>query len=97
MPHGEWQILYVLRAMCRSARYLENAVAMVQKLPEWKEQRLPPPRTNQSQYDKVGLTRKCFNELRNLATEAMAVLLWMWTMSHGPMAPLMFKYIMPML
>ncbi|KAF9648519.1 ARM repeat-containing protein [Thelephora ganbajun] len=65
----------------RSARYLENAVAMVQRLPEWKEQRLPPPRTNQSQYDKVGLT----------------LLLWMWTMSHGPMAPLMFKYIKPML
>ena len=37
---------------------------MVQKLPEWKEQRLPPPRTNQSQYDKVGLTRKYRNALR---------------------------------
>lgn len=37
---------------------------MVQRLPEWKEQRLPPPRTNQSQYDKVGLTRKYYDILR---------------------------------
>ena len=84
---------YVLR----SARYLENVVAMVKKLPEWKEQRLPPPRTNQSQYDKVGLTCECFNVSKQLYAKAMQVLLWMWTMSHGPMAPLMFKYIMPML
>jgi len=83
--------------MFRSARYLENVVAMVQKLPEWKEQRLPPPRTNQSQYDKVGLTREYCDVSRAPHPEATPVLLWMWTMSHGPMAPLMFKYIKPML
>ena len=83
--------------MLRSARYLENVVAMVKKLPDWKEQRLPQPRTNRSQYDKVGLTCECCNALKPLYPEVMQVLLWMWTMSHGPMAPLMFKYIMPML
>jgi hypothetical protein len=37
---------------------MEYVVAVVQNLPKWKDERLPPPRTNQSQYDKVGLTRK---------------------------------------
>ena len=44
---------------CRTARYLDHIVAVAHDLPRWKNERLPPPRTNQSQYDKVGLTREC--------------------------------------
>jgi len=60
---------------------MENIVAVVQNLPKWKVERLPPPRTNQSQYDKVGLT----------------LLQWLWSIAHGSTAPLIFRYIMPIL
>ena len=50
---------------CRTARYLDHIVAVARDLPRWKDERLPPPRTNQSQYDKVGLTRKRDRTLGN--------------------------------
>ena len=83
--------------MLRSARYLENVVAVVKELPGLRGKRMPHPWEDFSQYDKVGLTCECCNALKPLYPEVMQVLSWMWKMSLGPMAPLMFKYIMPML
>jgi proteasome activator subunit 4 len=40
----------------RNVAYLERISALASKLPDWKEQRLPPPRVSQSTYDKVGLS-----------------------------------------
>ncbi|KIK95621.1 hypothetical protein PAXRUDRAFT_826811 [Paxillus rubicundulus Ve08.2h10] len=54
---------------------------VLQNLPKWKDQRLPPPRVAQSQYDKVGLT----------------MLLWLWTSFHGSEACLAFPSTMKML
>lgn len=42
----------------RDARYADKVAAIAQNLPVWREERLPPPRVSQSQYDKVGLTGK---------------------------------------
>lgn len=33
---------------------------------KWKQERLPPPRVNQSEYDKVGLTRKSVRKFDSL-------------------------------
>ncbi|KAH9922007.1 ARM repeat-containing protein [Epithele typhae] len=65
----------------RDARYLDRVSQIVSQLPTWKEERLPPPRVSQSQYDKVGLT----------------LLQWVWDFAHGPQAPLIFRYIIAML
>lgn len=47
----------------REARYIDRVAHIVTQLPGWKEQRLPPPRVSQSQYDKVGLTCEYHNTL----------------------------------
>ncbi|KAL1951786.1 hypothetical protein VTO73DRAFT_935 [Trametes versicolor] len=65
----------------RQARYLERISQIVSQLPAWREERLPPPRVSQSQYDKVGLT----------------ILQWVWDFAHGPQAPLIFPYIIVLL
>jgi proteasome activator subunit 4 len=44
----------------RNAPFKDHITEVAQQLATWKEERLPPPRVNQSQYDKVGLTRECF-------------------------------------
>ncbi|KAI0757312.1 ARM repeat-containing protein [Daedaleopsis nitida] len=65
----------------REARHIARISQIVSQLPGWKEERLPPPRVSQSQYDKVGLT----------------LLQWVWDFAHGPQAPLIFPYIIVML
>ncbi|KAH8100456.1 ARM repeat-containing protein [Cristinia sonorae] len=65
----------------RDAKYLNRVNEIARQLPIWKEQRLPPPRVSQSQYDKVGLT----------------ILQWIWSCSHGSHASLMFPYIVALL
>ncbi|KAF9535499.1 hypothetical protein CPB83DRAFT_841859 [Crepidotus variabilis] len=62
--------------LIRRAPYLAFVHQIMGKLPKWREERLPPPRVNQSEYDKVGLT----------------VLQWIWVTSHGHTACLMFPY-----
>jgi len=65
----------------REATYLDRINQMAGQLPQWKEERLPPPRVSQSQYDKVGLT----------------MLQWIWDCSHGAQATLVFPYIIALL
>ncbi|KDQ54780.1 hypothetical protein JAAARDRAFT_134622 [Jaapia argillacea MUCL 33604] len=65
----------------RDKRYLSRVIEILDQFPKWKEERFPPPRVNQSQYDKVGLT----------------LLQWLWASCHGPQASLIFPYILPML
>ncbi|KAI8995384.1 ARM repeat-containing protein [Trametes punicea] len=65
----------------REARYIGRISQIVNQLPAWKEERLPPPRVSQSQYDKVGLT----------------ILQWVWDFAHGPQAPLIFPYVVVLL
>ncbi len=50
--------LHMVASSChhRRARYLQRISQIVGQLPAWREERLPPPRVSQSQYDKVGLT-----------------------------------------
>ncbi|TDL28791.1 hypothetical protein BD410DRAFT_863415 [Rickenella mellea] len=65
----------------RRPKYIGRVNDFVKALPTWRKERLPPPRVNQSQYDKVGLS----------------LLQWVWTASHGPQASLVFPYLMPLL
>ncbi|KAJ2996608.1 hypothetical protein NUW54_g7221 [Trametes sanguinea] len=65
----------------REARYIDRISQIVGQLPAWREERLPPPRVSQSQYDKVGLT----------------LLQWVWDFAHGPQAPLIFPYMVVLL
>ncbi|KAI0275116.1 hypothetical protein BC834DRAFT_851157 [Gloeopeniophorella convolvens] len=65
----------------RSVPYISQVSALASKLSDWKEQRLPPPRVNQSEYDKVGLS----------------LLRWLWISFYSPQAPLMFPYALPLL
>jgi proteasome activator subunit 4 len=65
----------------RRVHYLSHVEALANKLSDWKEERLPPPRVNQSTYDKVGLS----------------LLRWLWVSFYSPQAPLMFPYMLPLL
>ncbi|THH18097.1 hypothetical protein EW146_g2829 [Bondarzewia mesenterica] len=65
----------------REALYMPRFLSIIQQMPKWKQERFPPPRVAQSQYDKVGLT----------------LLRWIWASFYGPQAPLMFTYISPMM
>jgi proteasome activator subunit 4 len=60
----------------RNAPFMNYLSDILAKLPQWKEQRLPPPRVSQSEYDKVGLT----------------LLQWIWISAHGPTACLVLPY-----
>ncbi|KAI0702440.1 ARM repeat-containing protein [Cytidiella melzeri] len=65
----------------RHARYEVQLTEILKQFPIWKQERLPPPRVSQSQYDKVGLT----------------LLQWIWTAAHGPHPNLVFPYIVILL
>ncbi|KAI0322307.1 hypothetical protein OF83DRAFT_1161297 [Amylostereum chailletii] len=65
----------------RRSPFVEEVTNFVGQLPVWKEERFPPPRVNQSQYDKVSLT----------------LLRWIWVSFYSPQASLMFPYVIPML
>ncbi|GJE87739.1 proteasome-substrate-size regulator, mid region domain-containing protein [Phanerochaete sordida] len=65
----------------RRARYVDKVQAIAENFPKWREERLPPPRVSQSQYDKVGLT----------------LLQWIWTSAHGPHPVLVLPYILTLL
>ncbi|KAH9964279.1 hypothetical protein BC827DRAFT_1190239 [Russula dissimulans] len=65
----------------RRVPYLSHISKLANKLSGWKEKRLPPPRVNQSEYDKVGLS----------------LLRWLWISFYSPQAPLMFPYVLPLL
>ncbi|KDR84826.1 hypothetical protein GALMADRAFT_233236 [Galerina marginata CBS 339.88] len=65
----------------RDAPYMNYLSAILEKFPKWREERLPPPRVNQSEYDKVGLT----------------LLQWIWVSAHGPAACLVFPYAIAMM
>ena len=56
-PSGESLSPFRTHEEIREARYIDRISRIVGQLPAWKEERLPPPRVSQSQYDKVGLTR----------------------------------------
>ncbi|KAF9568547.1 hypothetical protein CPC08DRAFT_654918 [Agrocybe pediades] len=61
----------------REAPFMQDFMSILEKLPQWREERLPPPRVNQSEYDKVGL----------------ALLQWIWIQAHGQSACLLFPYV----
>ncbi|KAG8722752.1 hypothetical protein FRC08_010362 [Ceratobasidium sp. 394] len=65
----------------RDAAHMEKIQELVVQFPKWRLERLPPPKVNQSEYDKRGLT----------------VLQWIWSAGHSSMAPLIFPYVMPLL
>jgi len=65
----------------RRAKYADRITGILSQLPKWKEQRLPPPRVSQSEYDKVGLT----------------LLHWIWNAAHSPQACLVFPYAISMM
>ncbi|KAI0296143.1 hypothetical protein BC826DRAFT_1005479 [Russula brevipes] len=65
----------------RRVPYMSHVSELANKLSDWKEQRLPPPRVNQSTYDKVGLS----------------LLRWLWVSFYSPQAPLMFPYVLPLM
>ncbi|TFK41322.1 hypothetical protein BDQ12DRAFT_768249 [Crucibulum laeve] len=65
----------------RDAWFLDRVNKILERLPKWREERLPPPRSTHSEYDKVGLT----------------LLQWIWVSAHGPHACLIFPYIVPMM
>ncbi|KAJ2920211.1 hypothetical protein MD484_g84, partial [Candolleomyces efflorescens] len=65
----------------RQGIYKEQLGKIIELFPKWREERLPPPRVSQSQYDKVGL----------------AILSWIWLSSYSPSAHLIVPYIVPLL
>jgi len=65
----------------RTAPYMQFVSEILAKLPQRREERLPPPRVNQSEYDKVGLT----------------LLQWIWISAHVPTACLVFPYAVAMM
>ncbi|KAF4572630.1 hypothetical protein EYR36_007140 [Pleurotus pulmonarius] len=65
----------------RQRTYAVAFNAIVDKMPQWRTERFPPPRVSQSQYDKVGLT----------------LLQWIWTSAHGAQASLIFPYAIRLL
>ncbi|KAL6304169.1 ARM repeat-containing protein [Sparassis latifolia] len=60
----------------RNAVYMDRIMRVINMFPTWRNERLPPPRVTQSQYDKVGLT----------------MLQWIWDCAHGSQAALVFPY-----
>ncbi|KAJ4476678.1 hypothetical protein J3R30DRAFT_3759946 [Lentinula aciculospora] len=65
----------------REARYQGRISELLAQLPEWREERLPPPRVSLSEYDKVGLT----------------LLHWIWVSAYGSQACLVLNYAVPMM
>ncbi|KAF5356022.1 hypothetical protein D9756_004202 [Leucocoprinus leucothites] len=67
--------------LIHDARYMDLIQDILKQMPRWREERLPPPRVSQSEYDKVGLT----------------LLEWLWVSAHSPQVSLIFPYAVPML
>ncbi|KAH8835430.1 hypothetical protein DL96DRAFT_1675460 [Flagelloscypha sp. PMI_526] len=65
----------------RQTRHLDKFKQALSKLPELREERLPPPRVSQSEYDKIGLS----------------LLQFLWASAHGSHAIKIFPYIVPMM
>ncbi|KAF9056661.1 hypothetical protein BJ165DRAFT_1362353 [Panaeolus papilionaceus] len=65
----------------RQAPFMNYVNYLIQELPKCKTQRLPPPRVNQSEYDKIGLT----------------LLQWIWVSAHGSTACLVFPYVVALM
>ncbi|KAJ7129977.1 hypothetical protein C8R43DRAFT_1025251 [Mycena crocata] len=65
----------------RVTRYSERVDEILSQLPKLKEERLPPPRVSQSEYDKIGLT----------------LLQWIWISAYSSHAALIFPYAVPMM
>lgn len=65
----------------RDSKYLPQVISILDQFPQWRENRLPPPRVSQSEYDKVGLT----------------LLMWVWISAHSANACLLFPCIIPMM
>ncbi|KAJ7630604.1 hypothetical protein FB45DRAFT_746590 [Roridomyces roridus] len=63
------------------AKYGEHVNEITSRLPSLKEERLPPPRVSQSEYDKIGLT----------------LLQWIWISAYSSHAALVFPYAVPMM
>ncbi|KAF9452549.1 hypothetical protein P691DRAFT_696832 [Macrolepiota fuliginosa MF-IS2] len=67
--------------LIRKPRYMTHIQDILKNMPKWREERLPPPRVSQSEYDKVGLT----------------LLEWLWVSAHSPQVSMIFPYAVPML
>ncbi|KAF7306621.1 hypothetical protein MIND_00453500 [Mycena indigotica] len=65
----------------RVAKYDGRVKDILSKLPKLKEERLPPPRVSQSEYDKIGLT----------------LLQWLWISAYSSNPALIFPYAVPMM
>jgi proteasome activator subunit 4 len=91
---NQWQPLYpsteLLLLACQKsidplriceAKHIGTVQHILLQLPKWRGERLPPPRVNQSEYDKVGLT----------------LLQLIWGIAHSAQAPMIFPYVAPMM
>lgn len=58
------------------ARFQNQITNILAQLPQWREQRLPPPWVSKSEYDKV----------------ALSLLQWIWVSSYSPQATLVLPY-----
>jgi proteasome activator subunit 4 len=56
--------------------YHHEVTTVLTEFARWREERLPPPRVTQSEYDKRGL----------------AILTWTWLLAYSPQASLVFPY-----
>ncbi|KAL1690120.1 hypothetical protein GGG16DRAFT_125867 [Schizophyllum commune] len=65
----------------RNAGFMPYIQAILDKLPQWRQERLPPPRTSLSEYDRVSLT----------------LLSWAWIVAHSSNAPLLYPYAVSMM
>ncbi|KIY51336.1 hypothetical protein FISHEDRAFT_37321 [Fistulina hepatica ATCC 64428] len=86
ITENQWRPCYSslehLQQACESqSRYQVHVEQIVAKLPQWREERLPPPRVSFSEYDKVGLT----------------LLLWFWAYVYSPCASKVYPYVVPMI
>lgn len=62
--------------LMNSPAFLPQMAEMQEQLTRSREERLPPPRVSQSEYDKCGLS----------------ILTWIWLLAHSPQAGLVFPY-----
>ncbi|KAJ7456643.1 hypothetical protein FB451DRAFT_1276697 [Mycena latifolia] len=65
----------------RVTKYSGRVGQIMSQLPKLKEERLPPPRVSQSEYDKIGLT----------------LLQWIWISAYSSHSALIFPYAVPMM
>lgn len=92
--YSQWRPIYssvaeLLRAVetvddplfVRRAKHRSLVTSTLEKLGELRDQRLPPPYTNKSEYDKIALT----------------LLQWGWVSSHSPNASSVLPYLVDMM